>query len=447
MPTEPGEAESDREMTPGPFGSPAQPSGNLGAAPGLAVSGATLAGAPIGLRAVDGMIVELGTGVTAVPGDEIIDGSGMTLHPGFVNGHTHAAMTLLRGFGSDMKLQAWLEDCIWPAERRMAAEDVYWGARLAAIEMVRSGTIRFFDMYWYPDQVGRAAADVGVRAIVGVPLFDGGDPSRSPEVRAAALDSLERIRGLGPLVEPSLTPHSTYMVSEESLHWAAAEANRRNLTLHIHFAETVHEVEEWHREHRQSMTEYVAGCGLLGPRTLLAHACVMSARDYDLVAHHGATVVTNPVSNLKLANGRVFPYPLARKAGVRIGIGTDGAASNNGLDILGDAKVFALIQKHSANDPTVVSGSEALAIAQGRRSPLLGGDEIAVGRPADFILIRDDEPGLVPGPADDNLVFSGGAHLVDTVVIAGRVVMRNRVVPGAREAMAEVRARSKRLTG
>ncbi len=159
----------------------------------------------------------------------------------------------------------------------MAAENVYRGARPAAIEMVRSGTIRFFDMYWYPDQVGRASADVGVRAIVGEPLIDGGDPSRSREARAAALDSLEQIRGPGPLVEPSLTPHSTYMVSEESLHRAAAEANQRNLTLHIHFAETVHEVEEWLREHRQSMTEYVAECGLLGPRTLLAHACVLKA--------------------------------------------------------------------------------------------------------------------------------------------------------------------------
>lgn len=420
--------------------------GGLQAGTGLTVLDATQASVRVGLRAVDGVIVALGEDVAAAPGDEVIDARGMRLHPGFVNGHTHAAMTLLRGVGSDLRLRAWLEDCIWPAERQMTAADVYWGARLAAIEMVRSGTVKFFDMYWFPDQVARAAADIGIRAVVGVPLFDGADPRRSPEVRAAALDSLEQISGLSPLVEPSLTPHSIYMVSEASLRWAASEAAERNLVLHIHFAETVHEVEEWHRDNAISMTEYAAACGLLGPRTLLAHACVMEAADYHLIARHGATVVTNPVSNLKLANGRVFPYPDARDAGVAIGMGTDGAASNNGLDILGDAKVFALIQKHAANDPTVAPGSEALAIAQGRRSPLLGGSPLAVGRPADFILVRNDEPELVPGPADDNLVFSGGGHLVDTTVVAGRVVMRGRVVPGAEETMAEVRVRSLRLT-
>lgn len=412
---------------------------------GLAVVNAILDGRRVGLRAVSGRIAAVGPDVSASPGDRVIDAAGMALLPGLVNGHTHAAMTLFRGYASDLKLREWLEHWIWPAERNLSAADVYWGARLAALEMIRAGTTRFFDMYWYPAATGRAARDAGLRVTAGAPLLDGGDPARFAEVRAASLESLAELSELGPLVTPSLTPHSTYMVSERSLRWVAEEAAQRQLPVHIHFAETVREVAEWQRDHKQSLTEYLDGCGLLGPSTLLAHGCVMEAADYQLAAERGATIVTNPVSNLKLANGRIFPYPVAAASGVSLGLGTDGAASNNSLDLFADVKVFALLQKHAANDPTVLPAPEALAIAQGQRSALLGGGPIESGTPADFILIRTDLPQLNPGELVDNLVYAASGEVVDTTVVAGQVLMRHREIPAEPEVIEQVRARSYRL--
>jgi len=433
-------------VTGGPGASDRRP----GSGPGLLVANAVRDGERCELRAVGGVVVELGPSVVRHPGDEVLDAEGMAILPGLVNGHTHAAMTLFRGFGSSLGLKDWLESCIWPAERRLTASDVYWGARLGAIEMIRSGTVRFFDMYWHPAEVGRAAADSGLRAVVGVPLFDGRDASRLPRLRDFALESLDAIAEVGSLVRPSLSPHSMYMVSGPSLQWVGEVAAERGLPIHLHFAETVTEVADWRRDHDQSMAGYLSDGGLLGPRTLLAHACVVDADDYRIVADSGATVVTNPVSNLKLANGRIFPYPMARDAGVRIGLGTDGAASNNGLDLLSDAKTFSLIQKHGADDPTLLPAAEVLAIAQGRRSALLAGggfrgDGIAVGAPADFILVDTGDPAMNPGEVPDGLIFAAGSRAVDTTVVAGRVLMRHGAIPGVEEVVGEVRARARRL--
>lgn len=323
---------------------------------------------------------------------------------------------------------------------------MYWGTRLAALEMLRSGTTHFFDMYWHPEAVARAAEDAGIRATVGAPLFDGGNASGLGALRDTALESLEALAGFGPLITPSLTPHAMYTVSGPSLEWVAEHAAAHDLLVHIHFAETIREVEEWIATHGITPTAWLDERGLLGPRTILAHGCVMTADEYAVVGERGSTIVTNPVSNLKLASGRIFPYPLATAHGVPVGLGTDGASSNNSLDLLADLKVFALLQKHEAYDPTVLPAHEALEVAQGRRSALLGGRPLAVGEPADLLLVRTDVPEMTPGGLDDDLVYAASGSVVDSTVVAGRVVMRHREIAGADEVLAEVRARAARVT-
>jgi 5-methylthioadenosine/S-adenosylhomocysteine deaminase len=378
----------------------------------LTVTDAVLDGVPVNVRAEGGVIAAIGAGVVAEPGDEVVDARGFALVGGLINGHGHAAMTLFRGYGSDLQLQEWLEHMIWPAEARLTDDDVYWGTRLAALEMIRSGTTHFYDMYWHPGAAARAAEDAGIRATVGAPLFDGQNPAGLSALRDTALASLDELDGCGPLITPSLTPHALYTVSAESLDFVGALAAERGLIVHIHLSETRREVDEWMADHRQRPAVFADERGLIGPRTILAHGSHLNRDELELVARRGATVVTNPVSNLKLASGDVFPYPLAKSCGVAVGMGTDGASSNNSLDLLSDVKVFALIQKHAAYDATAVPATEALEIAQGRRSPLLDGRAFAVGAPADFLLIDTDLPHMTPGALVDNLVYSAAVEVV-----------------------------------
>ena len=412
----------------------------------LCVHGAELDGETVGLRAEDGLIAELGPGVKPREADEAIDAAGLILAPPLVNGHTHAAMTLFRGFGDDMPLMEWLQRKIWPAEERLEPEDVYWGTRLAAIEMVRSGTTRFFDMYWHGAESARAAADAGLRAVISAVLIDGLDPARGERLRNEALESLERIGEAGPLIEPGFGPHAIYTVSGESLRWLAQISAERGLTVQIHLSESEQEVRDCVEAHGARPAAYLDGLGVLGERTALAHGVWLDDAELELVAERGATVITNPAANMKLAVGGVFPYPRAAERGVRIGLGTDGVASNSNLDLLEEVKLFALQQKHAGDDPALLPAGEALAIARGLGSPLLGGGPLEVGQPADFLLLRGGDPELSSGNLVAALVYAASGSVVDTTVVAGRALMRDRVVPGAEEVVAEVRERARRLT-
>jgi 5-methylthioadenosine/S-adenosylhomocysteine deaminase len=221
------------------------------------------------------------------------------------------------------------------------------------------------------------------------------------------------------------------------LRWVAETAAARDLLVHIHFCETTRECDEWNEETDESPTAFVDRIGLLGPKTILAHGCVIDDDDLGTIAERGATIVTNPVSNLKLANGQIFRYPAVADAGIPVGLGTDGASSNNSLDLLSDLKVFALVQKHGAFDPTALPALTALEIAQGQHSPLFGTHPIEAGQPADFLLVDSRRPEMNPGDLVDNLVYAASGDVVDTTVIAGRVVMRHREIEGADEVVAE----------
>ncbi len=412
----------------------------------LAIVDARLDGLPTSLRAVDGTIVALGADVAPEPGDEVLDAAGMALVGGLVNGHNHAAMTLFRGYGDDLPLMEWLQTRIWPAEARLEADDVYWGTRLACLEMIRTGTVRFFDMYWHPVAAGRAAVDSGLRAVITPPVFDGGDPAAGDRTRAEAIEALDALATLGPLVEPSIGPHAIYTASPDTLRWAAEVSSDRDLVLQVHLAETSTEVDECRAAHGTTPGLHADACGLLTSRSVLAHGNYLSPAEFDLVAERGATIVTNPVSNLKLANGLVFPYPQATASGVTLGLGTDGASSNNNLDLFEEMKFFALLQKHAARNAAVAPAHEVLALAQGRGSPLLGGRPVAVGEPCDVLLVRTDLVEMTPGNLEADLVYAANGHVVDTTVVAGRVLMRHRKVEGEEEALAQVRERAARLT-
>lgn len=411
----------------------------------LTVKGARLDGELVGLRVEQDRIVALGPGVDSRPGDDVIDGAGMALVPGLVNGHTHAAMTLFRGQGGDLPLMEWLQTVVWPVEARLDPEDVYWATRLACVEMIRTGTVRFWDMYWHPGSTARAVEEAGLRATIGAPLIDLGAAAGPEELRDSAVRSLEEIGPARELIAPALAPHAIYTVSELSLRWIAEAAAERRLPVHIHLSETEDEVARCVEAHGARPAEYLERVGLLGPRTLLAHGVWLDDAELELIAERGASVVTNPVANLKLAVGRVFPYLAAREAGVLVGLGTDGAGSNDSLDLFEDMKAFALLAKHEARDPAAVSASEAWAIATGCRSPLLGGATLAEGEPADFLLLRSDVPELSLGDFTGNLVYAASGAVVDTTVVNGRVLMRAGEVENADEVLAHVVERARRL--
>jgi 5-methylthioadenosine/S-adenosylhomocysteine deaminase len=411
----------------------------------LTVKGARLDGELVGLRVEQGRIVALGPEVDSRPGDEVIDAAGMAVVPGLVNGHTHAAMTLFRGQGGDLPLMDWLQKVVWPVEARLDPEDVYWGTRLACVEMIRTGTVRFWDMYWHPGATAHAVEDAGLRATIGAPLIHLGAAAEEEELRASATRSLEEIGPARELIAPALAPHAIYTVSESSLRWIAAVAAERRLPVHIHLSETEDEVARCVQAHGARPAEYLDRVGLLGPHALLAHGVWLDQSELELIAARGATVITNPVANLKLAVGRVFPYLAAREAGVHVGLGTDGAGSNDSLDLFEDMKTFALLAKHEARDPAAVSAAEAWAIATGRRSPLLGGDTLAAGEPADFLLLRSDAPELRLGDFEASLVYAASGAVVDTTVVNGRVLMRGSEVEGAEDVLAHAVERARRL--
>jgi 5-methylthioadenosine/S-adenosylhomocysteine deaminase len=409
----------------------------------LTVENALLDGERVGVRCEDGTIAAIGPDAASRPGGETIDAGGAHLVPPLVNGHTHAAMTLFRGSGGDLPLMPWLEERIWPVEAKLEAEDVYWGARLACAEMLRGGTTRFWDMYWHPEATSRAVEDAGIRATVGAPLFDlNGSPE---QLRESAHRSLEQLAGFGPRISPALAPHAIYTVSEESLRWIGELSAERDLPVQIHLSETEKEVQDCIAEHGERPAFYLDRLGMLGERTILAHGVWLDPDELALVGERGATVVTNPVANMKLAVGGVFPHPAARAAGVPVGLGTDGAGSNDSLDLLSDLKTFALAQKHAAADPTAIDAAEAWAVATGARAPLLGATELRPGAPADFLLLRPHGPELGIGELTADLVYAASGAVVDTTVVGGRVLMRSGEVPELEEIVAHAAERAGRL--
>ncbi|MBF0382530.1 MAG: amidohydrolase [Magnetococcales bacterium] len=402
----------------------------------------------VDIHTVAGKIEAIGPDLPPLANAQIFDADGLAAVSGLVNGHTHAAMTLFRGFGDDMQLMEWLQTRIWPAEAKLNEEDVYWGSRLACLEMIRSGTVAFEDMYWHFHGMARAVEDSGIRAGVGAVMIDIAGEKQGEECRAQAIQYLEESGRYSDRVKFTLTPHAIYTVSKKSLSWTAEFSDRHNLPVHIHLSETPFEVSECLKNHGVRPAVHLDQQGLLTPRTILAHGVCLDDAELDLIAKRGSTIVSNPISNMKLAVGGVFPYLKAAERGIPIGLGSDGAASNNSLDMFQEVKTFSLIQKHANNDPTVLKAADAWRVVTGVDAPLLGQGSglLKVGENADIVLVRRQEPELTPNhDFVSNMVYSATGHVVDTVVVAGKILMKNRIIDGESEIRQEAAARAKSL--
>lgn len=384
-----------------------------------------------------------------VPGDaRRIDGSGTAALPGLMNGHTHAAMALLRSYADDLPLMTWLQEKIWPFEARLTEEDVYWGTRLGCLEMIRTGTTFFNDMYWHFDGIARAAVDAGMRAVVSGVFIDMGDADRAEQQREQALACLERAADYPDRIGFAFGPHAIYTVSGDSLRWVAERAAEHDAPVHIHLAETGAEVDDCLRAHSVRPVGYLDAVGLLGPRTVAAHAVHLTDEEIGLLAERGVHVVHNPVSNLKLASGGPMRYRALKNAGVNVLIGTDGSASNNNLDLLEELKFAALAAKHATGDPTALPADEALALATTNAARAFGVEagELEPGALADIVLVDLESPYMFPGhDLAADLVYSAHGRAVTTTICDGRVLMEEGVVPDEAEIRREVRSRWRRL--
>ncbi|MBF0369835.1 MAG: amidohydrolase [Magnetococcales bacterium] len=401
----------------------------------------------VDLQIQEGRISALSPDLSPLSRAVVIDGRGMAVVPGLVNGHTHAGMSLFRGYGDDMPLMEWLQTRIWPAEAKLTDEDVYWGSRLACLEMIRSGTVQFQDMFWQFLPAARAVEDAGLRAGVGTPMIDVAGLKQAEDCRRKALESHDQARDFSDRIRHTITPHAIYTNSEESLRWVAQFSEERQTPIHIHLSETAGEVADCLKKQGIRPAHYLDRLGLLNERTQLAHGVFLDDAELDLIARRGALLITNPVSNMKLTVGGVFPYARAAQRGIAMALGTDSAASNNSLDLFQELKTFALIQKHAAQDPTLLPAREAWGVATGAKAPMLGqSGQIAVGEKADFLLLRRGVVELTPEhDFISNLVYAATGHVVDTVVVNGQILMQDRQIPGEEEILREASERAKRL--
>jgi 5-methylthioadenosine/S-adenosylhomocysteine deaminase len=368
--------------------------------------------------------------LAAVKAVRVIDARGGIIMPGLVNTHTHAAMTLFRGLADDLPLKTWLDDHIFPAEAAMDTGKVYAGALLACAEMIMSGTTTFCDMYLFEDAVARAAQKAGMRAVVGEVLFDFPSPNYgSPEQGLAYTETLiEAFRG-DPLITIAVEPHSPYLCAPAVLIRAFALAGAHGIPMVTHLAETSGEVATIRERYGRTPVEHLEALGVLAPNVLACHCVALSEHDIELLRRRDVKVSHNPESNMKLASG-IAPVPQLLDAGVCVGLGTDGAASNNNLDLFLEMDTAAKIHKVHRLDPTVLAAGTVLRMATLDGARALGlSDRIGSlepGKQADVIVLDTRKPHLVPmyHPVSQ-LVYAARGSDVETVVINGRIIMEN----------------------
>jgi 5-methylthioadenosine/S-adenosylhomocysteine deaminase len=364
----------------------------------------------------------------------IIDGDGAIALPGMVNTHTHAAMTLFRGYADDMILQDWLENKIWPLESHLTGEDVYLGTRLACLEMIRTGTTAFNDMYFHMTDAARAVDESGIRAVLSYGFIDLFNADKRENECRATENLAGHIRALNnPRIKSAVGPHAIYTVSSEGLKWCAEFAQEQKIGIHIHVSETQGEVNDCISRHGKRPLELLDECGILTPETIAAHCCWLDEPECTLLKNRGVSVSHNPASNMKLATNRAMPYPWLSKAGVNVCLGTDGCASNNNLDLFEEMKTAALLQKFYWNNPTILPANDALSLAtnNGGKALGFGTGKLEIGAPADIILVSTQNVCNTPlYNAASNLVYSCNGGSVETTICDGKVLMLEREIPG-----------------
>ncbi len=383
----------------------------------------------------DGRVAAVGPAeelLEMAPTGDVVTATSCLILPGFVNTHSHLAMTLLRGLADDLPLQDWLEHHIWPAEKaHMNRETVRLGTQLAAAEQLLAGITTTTDMYFFGDEVASVLAEVGMRGVVAESLIDFPTPrcATPEEMMAKQRELIEQFRD-HPLITPSVAAHAPYTVSAKNLVAEAELAEEHGVSLQIHLSETRWEVEKLLQEKGVSPVTYLADLGVLSERMIAAHCVHVAPEDIDLLTEFEVGVSHNIASNLKLASG-ISPVPAMVERGVKLGLGTDGAASNNTLDLLRDMQLTALVHKGTSGDPTALPARKVLEMATVDGARVLGLDHVvgtlSEGHEADLICIETDRAHATPlYDPYSHIVFAARAADVKHVMVRGKVVVRDR---------------------
>lgn len=399
----------------------------------------------------DDIISEIGSG-TAPQGtyDKVIDGTNKAALPGFINAHTHAAMTLLRGYADDLPLMEWLQTKIWPMEDRLTDEDNYWGTLLANVEMIKSGTTAFADMYFHMDQAARAVEKSGLRGILSRGMVGVG-----PEAELAFTQSRELFAQWNGAANGRITfmlgPHAPYTCPPDYLKRVVALADELGTGIHIHLSETRGEFEDIKKQYGKTPVGLMDEIGLFEHRVLAAHCVHLNADDIEILSAKHVGVAHNPESNMKLASG-IAPVPEMLAAGIAVAIGTDGASSNNNLDMLQEMRSCALLHKVNTFNPTVIPAGQALEMATINGARALGLEKqtgkLEAGMKADIILLSLSEAHMTPRyDILANIVYAAQASDVQTVIVDGNIIMEDRVVKtlDEQEVLEHCRAIAERL--
>jgi len=373
--------------------------------------------------------------------DVVIDGSNKAILPTFHNAHHHAAMATMRSYADDIELFTWLSEHIWPLEEHITEEDVYNGARLACLEMIKSGTTFFNDMYWYFHGTARAVEEMGMRAALGAVFIDMGDGDRRAANREQANQLLEESKRYSDRIHFQLGPHALYTVSKEALVWCSEFATEHGLMIHTHLSETEKEVADCVEAHGMRPPAYLDSLGLLKPNLTAAHCIWLEQDEMELLAERQVKALHCPTSNMKLASGK-FRFTDAQNAGMQIAIGTDGAASNNNLDMSEEIKMAALLETHFTGDPTALPAETAWHAGTRAGAEMFGHNSgiIEEGALADCMLVDLTNERLAPGHhLISDMVYSADSSCIDTVICDGKILMQNRKVDGEEEIIAKGR--------
>ncbi|WP_148883798.1 amidohydrolase family protein [Thermococcus aciditolerans] len=375
-------------------------------------------------------IVKVAKNITEAA-DTVIDAKGKVVSPGFVNLHTHSPMGLFRGLADDLPLMDWLQNHIWPREAKLTREYTKVGAYLGALEMIKTGTTAFLDMYFFMDAVAEVVEESGLRGYLSYGMIDLGDPEKTEKELKEALRTMEFIEKLGSdRVHFVFGPHAPYTCSIALLKEVRKLANEHGKLITIHVSETMAEIGQISERYGKSPVVLLDEIGFLGSDVIIAHGVWLDSRDIQILARNGVTVAHNPASNMKLASG-VMPLQRLLNAGVNVGLGTDGSASNNNLDMLDEMKLAALLHKVHNLDPTVADARTVFRMAtlNGAKALSLKAGVIKEGYLADIAIIDFNGPHLRPvNNVISHLVYSANGNDVETTIVDGKILMLDREV-------------------
>lgn len=380
------------------------------------------------VKVIGSKIAYIGTENQESSGLEIIDGKGKVLMPGLVNCHTHIPMSLLRSYADDMALHTWLYEHIFVVEAKLTAEDVYWGSQLALLEMVAGGTTCFADMYYFIDKIAEATAESGMRGLLSRGLINGAvleDYSEDDRLNEAISVFRDWNGAFDGRIRIALAPHAVYTCSPQYIRAIRNTAEKLNAYIHVHVDETVKEHNDCLQQYGKTPVKHLYDTGLFDLPSIAAHCVHVTDRDMDLMKEKNVTFVHNPGSNLKLASG-IAPVPDALEKGLNVALGTDGASSNNNLNMWEEINLASLIHKGARLDPLTVNAGESFRMATANGAKALGFSEtgkIEEGFCADMIIIDAQKPHYFPKHnLISNIAYAAQASDVETVFVDGKIL-------------------------